>query len=103
MNYPLQNLAALRSLYDYTTTDWDHVPSAQAAGKQALKMEAALKLVLLFHSGKPWDSEAKNQWHNLSVDAGVEFPKAATTRGLCDLIREVLGMQAENMREEQAV
>ena len=45
----------------------------------------ACKAVLLFHSGVPWDYKAKAEWSKL-----VGPDNEATTRGLCDSIRDVL-------------
>lgn len=40
MNYPDANKRALATLHDYAA-NWQCVPSAQIAGQQAVKMEAA--------------------------------------------------------------
>jgi hypothetical protein len=91
MNYPEQNKRALATLEGYAT-HWQDVPSACDAGKQAMKMQAALRLVLTFHSGEPWTPEWDRRWIDLQEQAGVLLPRAgATTKNLCDVIREVLG------------
>lgn len=97
MNYPQRNLTDLRALRDLAT--WHDIPSTANAAQQALKMEAALRLVLLFHSPEPWTSSRQLAWTNAQVEAGVEFPRdEATTRVLCDTIRAVLGESEEPVR-----
>ena len=57
------------------------------------KREAALKAVLLFHSGVPWDYKAKIEWSKL-----VGPDNEATTKGMCDNIRAALA-EAEPTKE----
>ena len=49
------------------------------------KMENALRSVLLFHRGS-WDAEEAEEW---KIRTGGKYE--ASTRGLCDFIRSVLG------------
>ena len=95
MNFPEENKRALKQLHDFASTDWDDVKHANEAGKQAVKMETALKMVLEFHSGEAWTADRSNEWYNLQIQAGrSEAGYEATTKILCDTIREVLGMEA---------
>ncbi len=62
---------------------------------------ALVRLTLLFHSGSPWNTTRRAQWDALqipilrlqSAPARQLGGKAveATTKGLCDLARAVLG------------
>lgn len=91
MNHPILNTEAmhrLRAMAQWTENDY-----SQKAGEQGVKMEAALRLVLLFYTGD-WTGEKRLEWHNLQVQAGVQFTRDATTKGLCDVIRDVLGEPA---------
>jgi hypothetical protein len=86
---------AIERLHAHAGADWREITDAHEAGKQGVRMEAALRLVLAFHSGEPWTRERQLDWHNLQVEAGVEHPHPATTKGLCDVIRDVLGIEPE--------
>ncbi len=60
----------------------------------ACRMEAALRMVLSFHSGKRWEPGLANEWRCLQRDAGIlptYIDEAATTKVLCSVIRQVLG------------
>jgi hypothetical protein len=71
--------------------DWDDVPFAQEMAKHAVKMEAALRMVLMFYKSN-WDAELREKWKTLQASAGIEHPiEEATTRVMCDTIRDVLG------------
>lgn len=99
MNFPMQNKLQLKHLEEMASNDWANVPHAQQAAQQAMKMKAALELVLAFHSGEPWSHESVSKWLSLQRDAGVLHPsETATTRVLCDTIREVLGLKEERWR-----
>lgn len=59
-----------------------------------LRMEAALKLVLLFHSPNPWTADKGLEWRRLQTAAGVKDAHSeATSKALCDVVREVLGVE----------
>jgi hypothetical protein len=47
-------------------------------------MRDALELVLMFHEGGSWSSEKSKRWDELSGN------REATTRTLCDCVRESL-------------
>jgi hypothetical protein len=49
-----------------------------------MKMRDALELVLLFHEGGSWSNEKSERWAELSGN------REATTRTLCDCVRESL-------------
>jgi hypothetical protein len=49
----------------------------------------ALRLVLLFHAGGPWDAERQREW--LRITGTTE----ATTKVLCDHIRAALALADE--------
>lgn len=64
--------------------------------------EKALQLVLLFHSGGPWDDAKRETWQNNTLDI-LGRPQSstdgrwsdttgweATTKVLCDCVRKVL-------------
>lgn len=71
--------------------DWDDVPHAQSMAQHAVKMEAALRMVLMFYKSH-WDAELREKWKSLQKTAGIEHPiDEATTRVMCDTIRDVLG------------
>jgi len=70
------------------------------------KILAALKLVLLFHSGEAWTPERTAEWidhiRTIEIATGrglgekinggeIVFAGEITTRALCDAIRAVLG------------
>lgn len=46
--------------------------------------EAAMRAVLMFHSGKPWDYAARHKWFNLTQSS------EATTKVVCDMVRAAL-------------
>jgi hypothetical protein len=106
VNYPLKNKRALECLADSASILADGSPKypyLQDGGKQALKMQAALKMVLAFHDPAPWSFERCQEWRLLQNAAGRLDPdEAATTRVLCDTIREVLGL-AEEKHERRLV
>lgn len=56
------------------------------------KLTEALKLVLLFHSGSPWDDEKKEAWANHLKLIFGEFVQTneATTKNLCNAVRAAL-------------
>lgn len=57
------------------------------------KKDAALEAVLLFHSGSPWDDTKRLRWLELAhlVLKDVYYLNyEATTRVLCDMVREAL-------------
>jgi hypothetical protein len=95
------NKLGLDHLREHASPDWASVADANEAGKQGLRMEAVLKLVLLYHSGEPWDDAKKGEWHNLQVEAGMQDVRDATTRGLCNVVREVLGIEPNDTNELQ--
>ena len=96
MNVPVVNLRILKSIEEMAGRDWAIVPHAHDAAQQSMKMKAALEMVLAFHSGEPWTPERNVAWGNLQIDAGREFiDDSATTRVLCQTIREVLGLAEE--------
>lgn len=89
---------ALATLHEFASDDWSKVPSTQAAGMQAVRMETALRMVLLYFSGRPWDSVEAHLWANCQAKAGIENPREeCSSRVLCDTIRSVLG--ASEQRE----
>lgn len=59
------------------------------------KREAALKLVLLWHSAPPWDLTEQGRWEGLLKDIygsaydGLAW-KDACSKVLCDAVREAL-------------
>lgn len=94
MNCAETNRELLKDLHAAASGGWANIPLSKDQAKLACKMEAALKLVLIFHSASPWNSTKEIDWCNLQVDCGCEEPvREATTRVLCDTIREVLGRQ----------
>jgi hypothetical protein len=100
MNHPELNKLQLKNLADMASTNWANVPHYAAV--QAIKMKAALEMVLLFHTAGRWTSELSLQWHNLQGEAGREFSsQAVTTKVICDTIQEVLGLQQEKMEAIQ--
>jgi hypothetical protein len=85
---------ALKRMKEYVSPDWAQVPDAQMVGRQGLRMEAALRMVLLYHSGQVWDDKARLEWEILQSIAGMEERfEEATSRTLCYAIRHVLGEQ----------
>ncbi len=59
------------------------------------KMRAALSLVLLFHSGRSWDSTARKEWETGLEAVLGPVPVApdtheATTKVLCNAVRAAL-------------
>jgi hypothetical protein len=54
----------------------------------------ALRAVLLFHDGEPWDFEKAQEWRLLTGD------DRATTRVLCDLVRKALAAMPTEERDE---
>ena len=81
---------------------WNDVPHAQRASQQSTKRLACLEMVLMFHNGEPWTPEKSREWNHLQAVAGREFPRdSATTKVLCDTIREVLGLQEESMATKE--
>lgn len=48
------------------------------------KLREAVEAVLMFHSAGPWDTQKLNRWDGLTKHA------EATTKGLCDYLRECL-------------
>ena len=57
---------------------------AQDAAR-AERLEAALKAVLLFHSGEMWGEESRKRWFELTGT------NDCTTKNLCDCVRKALG------------
>lgn len=89
MNTPEENKRLLREITENAGYD-------NPAAKQALKMKAALEMVLMFHGLEDWDDTKRIAWERLQLEAGRQKPgDMATTRVLCDTIREVLGLQEE--------
>ena len=59
------------------------------------RLEDALAATLLFHSAEPWDRANRLLWFNLT-----QRPEA-TTKGLCDFIRETLeGPKGEDEHDQ---
>ncbi len=65
-------------------------------------MYSFVKLALLFHSASPWDDQKRSEWDNLQIPV-LDLATAkhlsgfqrATTKGLCDLGRAILGIRPE--------
>lgn len=53
--------------------------------RREVELEAALSLVLEFHSATPWTPERTEAWRTITGTDEV------TTRAMCDHIRKVLG------------
>lgn len=58
---------------------------AEVRGAAVDRMQTALEAVLLFYSPAPWDLCKQNRWFQITGS------REATTRVLCDHIRQVLG------------
>lgn len=66
------------------------------------RLEAALEAVLVFHQGSPWTANQKNgqtpenKWQCLIMEATENRirPGEATTRILCNAIRDVLEIKS---------
>ena len=100
MNFPKKNLDDLKVLKEMAENDNPLVKITSDAAKQGMKMKAALEMVLSFHDPEAWTSERDHQWYDLQRAAGVENVKqGASTRTLCDTIREVLGLKMEEYKE----
>ena len=67
---------------DKVTLKFDDV---QGLLREFRERQFALEATLLFHSGQPWDKAAASKWYTLTK--GFD----ATTKGLCDHIRKVIG------------
>lgn len=72
------------------------------------KCRLACEAVLLFHSGSPWDDEKQSKWRQIACEilgeprfhdyhyarnSMVPTSFEATTRVLCDMVREALKQQ----------
>lgn len=95
MLFPEIQKRQLKRMAEHAGPDWNAVPDAQNVAKLGLQMEAALRMVLMFHGGD-WYAAERAEWLRLQEQIGVEFPQAdATTRILCDTIRMVLGVERD--------
>lgn len=61
-----------------------HASCADLLGERLAKATAALRAVLIFHSGRPWH-ESQAEWAALAGD------KECTAKVICDMVREALG------------
>ncbi len=96
MNFPTKSKRCLEILRSFQEERFAATPFLQEAGQHSERMEAALRMVLAFHSAERWDIQRNLEWHNLQVQAGRgRVTDGATTKVLCDTIREVLGLQEE--------
>jgi hypothetical protein len=93
MNLPEENRRILEAFRGLASHLGDDHPSFQKISRFALKMEACLWMVLMFHGNGPWTEERAEEWKSLQIQAGIETPsEAGTTKILCDTIRDVLGI-----------
>lgn len=95
----LQQLSRLRAMVEYLTNGRMHenpwglnrddlnAINAAICGMPNPRLIQAIEAVLMFHSGEPWDSAKSCQWSYLTQN------RDATTKGLCDFLRETLGTQ----------
>ena len=56
-----------------------------------LQMHEALEAVLLFHRPGHWNAAKRERWKNLTTNTRWTKGREATTKVLCDLVREALG------------
>ena len=92
MKYP-RNWTMKRCLQTLESFADDPIQSTdiREAGKQAMRMKAVLEMMLMFYTPGRW--EYRERWQELQSNAGVESPEElATTKVLCDTIRNVLGI-----------
>ncbi len=61
------------------------------AGQMALRMKAALEMVLMFHDGAVWGADQTRRWKDLQSMIGKNPSACCTTKVLCDSIHKVLG------------
>lgn len=68
-------------------------------------LETACRLVLLFHSGSPWDFQKQQAWQNGLIELGLDVGDPshnhsgeATTRNLCNAVRAALSTLQEESK-----
>lgn len=76
--HPIKNFQALHDARKALEEDYDDTKLLRS------DLVAALKLVLMFHSGKPFGQKARTGWY------AITGKHDATTKVMCDHIRKVL-------------
>lgn len=61
------------------------------------KLENACKLTLMFHDGSEWTYDKRNEWTLRATDELGHGRCDATTKVLCDVIREALDFAKDNL------